>query len=279
MELTCKCTSSSKYDSVLKKAKWLIISAYVFLLCFSLFNALGGDKLILGYLGIWSDPTMEEIKHYSVTKSMLHLFLSSLLLIAGFLSLKRFPNAHIIQAAKKLLLGVSINMVLTIVSFILYEFDIIPRISPNRLISMFHFTIFILPIYFYISAYSDLILIPQLKYSVYQLYWGSFIFICNAIILNNLSSFYFFNISGFNSLLLSQVNNILYIFMVSLSYLLIIQGWRSILSTPSDIAIESETPTRFSIAPGKAEWGYLISAILLLALIIIYLNYSPITLK
>lgn len=90
MELTCKCTSSSKYDSVLKKAKWLIISAYVFLLCIHLFKAFGGDILIMEHLGIWDNGTNEEKEYYYGITGMFNLFLSSLLFIAGFLYLKKF---------------------------------------------------------------------------------------------------------------------------------------------------------------------------------------------
>lgn len=251
-------------DSILKKAKWLIIAAYVWRICMSSIFSLGIHSWILS--NILNDNKDHILYLGRITMTFNILFF--LLILPAYLYLRKYPNFVLKRSAKILLFTLIAEY-----TFIYwgnsfrYRFDIQPDIF--GLIQIIIFA------YFHLMAYGVLLKDKAIK----KIYAFPIYLLCLGVIISKFSSITFFtfyattsNIPLWNSNFpFSQVNSIAGLILGLAGYILIIFGWKQLLSTPSQIPITT-SGTPISLKPTKIEYGYLVSCGVLIALLFIYFN-------
>lgn len=255
METNC----SPNYDSILKKAKWLIIVAYVCPICQLIINLLGANKLC------------EEPAYYFLINIMFNctwIFLS----LSAFLKLRKYPNNALKRSANIILFLITLYIIYFISEVLcpIYFYNFI-----GNPISNIPFIYVSIPLtYLYVTAYVILLKDKNIKTNyilpIYSLCLGEII-----LIFSNMTPMIFSMI--YDEIILDStkefnlVHNFIKVILNLIGYILIIQGWKCMLSTPSKIPIVS-TSKPISLKPTKIEYGYLISCCILTTLLFIYFN-------
>lgn len=258
METDCK----PNCDSILKKAKWLIIAAYVWNICIFLHNYLG--------INIWIEDYTDWIHYVKYIKPILDLSTYPLLLVA-YLYLRKHPNKVFKWSANILLstliFQIAVDVFICYLPFTLFEKELIASNTLTIIVILFT--------YFYFLAYRILLKDPVIK----KMYIPSIYLLClGTIIIRYINIPYavLYTITSGSPLQhimtsFSQANNIAGLLLGLTAFILIIFGWKQLLSTPSQIpTTTSDTP--ISLKPTKVEYGYLVSCGVLIALLFIYFN-------
>lgn len=260
METDCK----PNCDSILKKAKWLIIAAYVWEICLNLIYSLGIPWILFYVLN-----DTENKHQYLVYITSVFGIISHLLYLVAYLYLRKCPNKVFKQTANILLLTfLSVIIFGSLIPYLLETFFKIQPLSTNLILG-------IIWTYLYIIAYGNLLKDPVIK----KMYIPSIYLLClGTIILRFINIPYevLYTITSGSPLQnvmtnFSQVNNIAGLLLGLTAFILIIFGWKQLLSTPSQIPTTT-SDTRISLKPTKVEYGYLVSCGVLIALLFIYFN-------
>lgn len=257
-------------DSILKKAKWLIIAACVWEICVLLSNELGIISWIL--YDVFNHTGSAFIIYPILTANSIPYLLSTFLFLIAYLYLRKHPNLVFKRTANILLFAlITINTFNYPICYLLYILGniIIPQIV--------YFIIGVLFTFFQIMAYANLLNSQVIRKTyispIYILCLGAIIprfishipyTIFNTIIPDS-SKLWDFKVYFF------QTNNIASLILGLAGYILIIFGWKQLLSTPSQIPTTT-SGTPISLKPTKIEYGYLVSCGVLIALLFIYFN-------
>ena len=248
METNCR----PNCDSILKKAKWLIIAET----CGNLIHPLG--ILILAYI---LNNTKNSFLYLTYITSVFNLILYLLILIA-YLYLRKYPNKALKRTANILLFTLAAEIISNIIHGIFHNAQQINLISG------------IILVYFYFMAYGNLLKDKVIR----KIYISPIYLLCVGMIILNFGSIYLsiFTLTTNTSTWeinnpFLQVNSIVGYILDFARYILIICGWKQLLSTPSQIpTTTSDTP--ISLKPSKIEYGYIVSCGVLIALLFIYFN-------
>lgn len=255
--------SKPNCDSILKKAKWLIIAAWIWNICTLLSNELGVVSWIL--YDVLNADTPWLIYPILTANSIPYLLPEFLFLIA-YLYLRKHPNIIFKRTANILLFSlITIYVFNYPIYYLLYTLGniIMPPIV--------HLIIGILFTYFSIMAYGNLLKDKVIrKVYIYPIY-----LLCLGTIILKLSTFSYTTLNAVTPLANFRVHLPQFSFISTIlgltAFILIIFGWKQLLSTPSQIpTTTSDTP--ISLKPTKVEYGYLVSCGVLIALLFIYFN-------
>lgn len=256
--------SKPNCDSILKKAKWLIIAAYVWKICTNSIFSLGIHSWILSNILDNNEDHILYLGYIQITFDILFL----LLILPAYLYLRKYPNKILRKSTEILSFTLIIEFILIYWgNSFLYRFDIQPYI--------FGLIQIIILTYFHLMAYRNLLKDKVIR----KKYISPIYLLCLGIIISKFSSITsltFVEITFYTTPwdfrnLFFQLNDICRLILGLTGYILIIFGWKQLLSTPSQIpTTTSDTP--ISLKPTKVEYGYLVSCGVLIALLFIYFN-------
>lgn len=252
-------------DSILKKAKWLIIAAWVWNICELLIYSLGIPWILIHVL----NDTENKHLYLAYITGVFNL-ISDLLNLIAYLYLRKHLNKVLKWTANILLFTVLAQIIFgNPISYLLGTFFEIQILSTNLVLG-------IIWTYLYIMAYGNLLKDQVIR----KAYISPIYLLClGAIIIRSINISY--DISNivipdssklwdFKTYFL-QANNITGLLLGLIGYTLIIFGWKQLLSTPSQIPTTT-SGTPISLKPTKIEYGYLVSCGVLIALLFIYFN-------
>lgn len=253
-------------DSILKKAKWLIIAMSVWEVCLSLIYSLAIPWMLFYVL------YDTENKHlYLAYMTGVFNLIYYLLDLFACLCLRKFPNKVVKQTANIFLF--------ILITQIIYFHLICPLLGsffeiklsggiPNLLTG-------VLWTYFYIMAYGNLLKDKVIRkvyiYPIYLLCLGTIIMRFGNIPYTILDIVIPDSSSWDLGVSFSNIDAIARLILELAGYILIIFGWKKLLSTPSQIP-PTISASPISLKPTKMEYGYLASCGVLIALLFIYFN-------
>lgn len=242
-------------DSILKKAKWLIIAAYICSICQLIINALGMSTLN-------KDPV------YYLLINMMFDCAWIFLALGAILNLRKHSNRTLKQS-----MGILRFLIILYIIYFVSEVlcpSYFYYVIGNPIVNIPFIPIGILFTYFYITAYTILLNDKNIRKeyypSIYFLCLGEIILRFSSIIPTTFSMTLLDSTTEFN-----QIHQIIKVLLNIIGYVLIIFGWKQLLSTPSQIPTTT-SGTPISLKPTKIEYGYLVSCGVLIALLFIYFN-------